>query len=70
MDTSNSQDSERVDAVVADYLHRIDDGEPVDRGQLLKAHHEVATELRNFFTSEDLLRRLLRRGRSRSTDNG
>ena len=61
MDEFNSPDFDQVDAILAEYLRRIDSKEMVDRVQFLKAHHDVATELRDYFASEDLLRRLIQR---------
>jgi WD40 repeat protein/serine/threonine protein kinase len=41
-----------IDNVLADYLQRVDEGEPVDREQFLKQHPEFADELRAFFATD------------------
>jgi serine/threonine protein kinase len=39
-----------VDEVLAEYIERVDRGEHVDRNSLLKAHPEIADELRAYFS--------------------
>jgi hypothetical protein len=48
----------RVDAVVADYLDRIDRGEQVDRESLLDLHADLADELRIYFDAAELVDRM------------
>lgn len=60
MHSQPSDESERpeVDAVVADYLQRIDRGERVDQSELLKAHPEIADQLQAFFSAEQAAGRI------------
>ncbi len=67
MNAAHIDDSDDLDAVVADYLCRADGGEVVGRAHFLNAHPEVANELKEFFASEDWLRRLIQRSRGYQT---
>lgn len=49
---SDKRDRPNVDAVVADYIERVDRGEQVDYDSMLRAHPEIADELRAFFSAE------------------
>ncbi len=48
----DEQSVPEVDAVIAEYLQRMDSGEQVDRDELLRAHPVIADELRDFFAAE------------------
>ena len=63
MDATHIEDSYELDSVVADYLRRTDGGEVLERAHFLDAHPEVASELNEFFASEDWLRRLIQQSR-------
>ena len=47
--------SEPLDHVLAEYMLRIDRGEPVDREQYLQEHPEVADQLREYFADLDAI---------------
>ena len=44
-----------LDDILADFLLRLDRGEPVDREEFITAHSEVADELRSYFANAELL---------------
>jgi tRNA A-37 threonylcarbamoyl transferase component Bud32 len=48
-----SPEHARLEEVLADYMHRLDRGEAVDREQLLASHPEFAEELRSYFDAAD-----------------
>lgn len=50
--------SSRFENVLAEYLKRLDAGEPVDRQGLLREHPELASELESFFRNRDAIERL------------
>ncbi len=49
--------SPAAEAAIAEYLERIDAGEPVDRAAFVRSHADIADELRSYFESEDLVDR-------------
>ncbi len=49
----NSPDQARLEEVLADYMQRLDRGEPVDRERLIADHPEVADELLSYFVAAD-----------------
>ncbi|MEX2212832.1 MAG: hypothetical protein WD768_01805, partial [Phycisphaeraceae bacterium] len=51
-DTSEQGD-ERVDAILADYLQALEQGETPDRAKLIEANPHFADELRAFFADHD-----------------
>lgn len=53
---SSEHDRENeIDAIVADYLERIDRGERVSHEQLIDAHPALADTLREFFAAEQAM---------------
>ena len=48
-----------VQAVLRQYLERLDSGENVDRDEFLEQHADVADELRSFLNTEEQLRQLM-----------
>lgn len=48
----------RLEQVLADYLHALEAGEPVDRDELQRKHPDLADELRSFFANRAALERL------------
>lgn len=61
-DTSHLPDSspdDQLDAVLADYLRRMESGEYVDRAALLKEHPHLADELREFFANQTRFSRVV-----------
>lgn len=57
-----NQGRDLVDAVVADYLRRVDAGELVDRSAFLREHPDVAGRLREFFEHYDIINEMVRSG--------
>ena len=57
-DQEASQPDERLEQVLADYLHSVEAGEPLDRQQLLHQHPDLADDLRSFFRNRDAMQRL------------
>lgn len=56
--TSNQPKQERVEQALADYMRRVDAGEPVDRAVFLAAHPDLADELGAFFEDADVIGRI------------
>jgi hypothetical protein len=56
-DAPNSTTGDPLDAVIADYLQKIEADEVPDRAALLAAHPELADHLRTFFADFDRLDR-------------
>src|SRR5262245_35034150 len=46
------------DVALAEYLRRVDAGENVDRAAFVAAHPEVANELREYFSTAEVLERV------------
>jgi hypothetical protein len=61
---SDEERQVRLDAVLADYMERLDRGEAVDRRQLVAAHLDLADELRQFFATSDEIDRLAAHSRA------
>src|SRR5436190_12729631 len=48
----------RLERVLADYLHSVESGQPLDRSALLAAHPDLDDELQSFFRNNDSIGRL------------
>lgn len=57
-DPADSLRQARLDEVLADYMIRLDRGEPVDREQVLADHPDFADELRAYFETDDQMAQL------------
>jgi serine/threonine-protein kinase len=57
-DTSPSEREQRLERILADYLHATEAGSPPDREELLKQHPDVADDLRSFFRNRDGIDRI------------
>jgi hypothetical protein len=55
----NGGDREDVDAILADYMRRIDAGEQVDQDALIAAHPKLAAELRHYFSQAMALEKIV-----------
>ncbi|MGA2256703.1 MAG: protein kinase [Thermoguttaceae bacterium] len=59
--SSTSQPSEhdrQLEQLMAEYLHSVDRGAPLDRAKLLDDHPQLADELASFFRNQDAIARL------------
>jgi len=56
-DTPRTTTNPDPDAIVEDYLRRLDAGEQIDQEAYIAAHPEVAPALKSFFANEQLVRR-------------
>ena len=48
----------RLERVLADYLHSVEKGQPLDRSALIAAHPDLADDLQSFFRNHDSIGRL------------
>jgi WD40 repeat protein len=53
-----SERDQRLERVLADYLHAVEAGDPFDREALLRQHPELAGDLRSFFGNRDAMQRI------------
>ncbi len=53
-----SQRDERLERILADYLHAIEDGNAPDRAALLNQYPELAADLTSFFRNRDAMQRM------------
>jgi hypothetical protein len=58
MPSSASHGDERLEQILADYLHAVEAGTPPDRAELLKRHPDLAGELGSFFRNRDAMERI------------
>ena len=59
--SSSAQNPDRqakLEHVLADYLHSVENGQPLDRLALIAAHTELADDLQSFFRNHDSIGRL------------
>jgi WD40 repeat protein len=56
--TDHSSRDSRFEALLADYLRRVDAGETVDRAALVASHPDLAGDLESFFRNRDALERI------------
>ncbi len=54
-----TQAHESVDRVLAEYMLRVDRGEPVNRKTIMAAHPEEAERLRAYFANEDAIQAMV-----------
>ena len=59
--TSHPDSGEQLDAVIADYLKRLERGELVERARFLQAHRSLGTGLTTFFDDYDRISQLIER---------
>jgi serine/threonine-protein kinase len=52
---SSSEREQRLERILADYLHAVQAGSPPDRDELLKQYPGLAQELRSFFRNRDAM---------------
>jgi WD40 repeat protein/predicted Ser/Thr protein kinase len=60
-DSSAARDTDqqtRLERVLADYLHSVENGQPLDRAALVAAHPDLADDLQSFFRNHDSIGRL------------
>jgi hypothetical protein len=70
---SSSEREQRLEQVLADYLHAVEAGTPPDRDEMLRRHPELAGDLASFFRNRDAVERLaepLRQGPSQDATVG
>ena len=48
----------KLEQVLADYLHSVENGQPLDRSALVEAHPNLADDLQSFFRNHDSIGRL------------
>ena len=53
MSADDGSQQSRLEQVLADYMQRVDSGEPVNREELLRQHPDLADELREYFEAAD-----------------
>src|SRR5687768_640455 len=49
---------EALEAIIVEYIHACDSGDPPDREEILQQHPELADQLREFFLDRDKMDRL------------
>ena len=57
-DVLPSERDQRLERILADYLHAVEAGTPPDRAKLLEQHPDLAGELRSFFRNRDAIERM------------
>jgi WD40 repeat protein len=55
---SSVQREQRLERILADYLHAVEDGSPPDHAELLRQHPDLAADLRSFFRNRDAIQRI------------
>ncbi len=53
-----SEREQRLERVLADYLHAVEAGTPPDRADLLAQHPDLAGDLRSFLQNRDAVERM------------
>ena len=56
--SSTSARDQRLERILADYLHTAETGRPADREELLRQHPDLAADLRSFFRNRDAMQRI------------
>src|SRR5262245_46017148 len=55
---SSSERVERLERILADYLHAVEAGTPPDRAELIKRHPDLVADLNSFFRNRDAIERI------------
>jgi eukaryotic-like serine/threonine-protein kinase len=55
---SSTEREQRLERVLADYLHAVEAGTPPDRAELLARHADMAADLNSFFQNRDAIDRI------------
>src|SRR5262245_39325369 len=55
---SSSERQQRLERVIADYLHAAEAGSAPNRAELLKQHPDLAPDLGSFFRNRDAIERM------------
>jgi WD40 repeat protein/serine/threonine protein kinase len=55
---SSTEREQRLERVLADYLHAVEAGTPPDRGELRAQHPDLAADLDSFFRNRDAMERI------------
>jgi serine/threonine protein kinase len=55
---SPSQRDERLEQILADYLHSVEAGNAPDRAELISRHPDLAADLGSFFRNRDAMHRM------------
>src|SRR5262245_12906737 len=55
---SPSEREERLERILADYLHAVEGGTPPDRADLLRQNPDLAADLGSFFRNRDAMERI------------
>src|ERR1700682_6024841 len=55
---SPSERVQRLERILADYLHAVEAGTAPDRAELLKQHPDLAADLGSFFRNRDAMERI------------
>ncbi len=58
--TPSAEHDQRLERILADYLHAVEAGEAQDRDALMRQHPDLADELHSFFRNRDAIERLAR----------
>jgi eukaryotic-like serine/threonine-protein kinase len=53
-----SERDQRLERILADYLHAVEAGQPSDRDELLRQHPDLAADLGSFFRNRDAMQRI------------
>jgi eukaryotic-like serine/threonine-protein kinase len=56
--STSSECDQRLERILADYLHAEEAGQPSDREELLRKHPDVAADLGSFFRNRDAMQRM------------
>src|SRR5262245_29211950 len=55
---SPSERDERLERILADYLHAVESGTPPERAELIQQHPDLAVDLSSFFRNRDAMERI------------
>ena len=57
---SSTEREQRLECILADYLHAVEAGTPPDRAEMLARHPDLAADLASFFQNRDAMERMAR----------